>query len=90
MQTAGRDAYIPRSLFGILVADGEGEKVFHAGTKQDGEQVVTAGGRVLCATALGHSVTEAQKRAYSLLNEINWDGVEFRTDIAYRAIAREQ
>ena len=78
------------AISGLRVDYAEGEKVFHAGTKQDGENVVTAGGRVLCATALGHTVTEAQKRAYALLNEINWDGVEFRTDIAYRAIAREQ
>jgi phosphoribosylamine--glycine ligase len=78
------------AISGLRVDYAEGEKVFHAGTKQDGENVVTAGGRVLCATALGHTVTEAQKRAYALVNEINWDGVEFRTDIAYRAIAREQ
>lgn len=78
------------AISGLRVDYAEGEKVFHAGTNQDGENVVTAGGRVLCATALGHTVTEAQKRAYALLNEINWDGVEFRTDIAYRAIAREQ
>jgi phosphoribosylamine--glycine ligase len=78
------------AISGLRVDYAEGEKVFHAGTKQDGEDVVTAGGRVLCATALGHTVTEAQKRAYALVNEINWDGVEFRTDIAYRAIAREQ
>ena len=78
------------AISGLRVDYAEGEKVFHAGTKQDGENVVTAGGRVLCATALGHTVTEAQKRAYALVNEINWDSVEFRTDIAYRAIAREQ
>jgi phosphoribosylamine--glycine ligase len=78
------------AISGLRVDYAEGEKVFHAGTKQDGENVVTAGGRVLCATALGHTVTEAQKRAYALVNEINWDGVEFRTDIAYRAIPREQ
>ena len=78
------------AISGLRVDYAEGEKVFHAGTKQDGENVVTAGGRVLCATALGHTVTEAQKRAYALVNEINWGGVEFRTDIAYRAIAREQ
>ncbi|TLX47301.1 phosphoribosylamine--glycine ligase [Pseudoalteromonas phenolica] len=78
------------AISGLRVDYAEGEKVFHAGTKQDGENVVTAGGRVLCATALGHTVTEAQKRAYALVNEINWDGVEFRTDIAYRAITREQ
>ncbi|RZM81526.1 phosphoribosylamine--glycine ligase [Pseudoalteromonas rubra] len=78
------------AISGLRVAYPEGEKVFHAGTKQDGDAVVTAGGRVLCATALGHTVTEAQKRAYALVQEINWDGVEYRTDIAYRAIAREQ
>ncbi|MEC4088471.1 phosphoribosylamine--glycine ligase [Pseudoalteromonas rubra] len=78
------------AISGLRVTYPEGEKVFHAGTKQDGDAVVTAGGRVLCATALGHTVTEAQKRAYTLVQEINWDGVEYRTDIAYRAIAREQ
>jgi phosphoribosylamine--glycine ligase len=78
------------AISGLRTEYAEGEKVFHAGTKQNGEEIVTAGGRVLCATALGHSVTEAQKRAYALVNEISWDGVEFRTDIAYRAIAREQ
>ncbi|ASD68381.1 phosphoribosylamine--glycine ligase [Pseudoalteromonas piscicida] len=77
------------AISGLQVNYAEGEKVFHAGTKQDGEHVVTAGGRVLCATALGHTVTEAQKRAYSLVKDIHWDGVEYRTDIAYRAIARE-
>lgn len=77
------------AISGLQVSYPEGEKVFHAGTKQDGEHVVTAGGRVLCATALGHTVTEAQKRAYSLVKDIHWEGVEYRTDIAYRAIARE-
>ncbi|TMO60089.1 phosphoribosylamine--glycine ligase [Pseudoalteromonas aurantia] len=77
-------------ISGLQVSYAEGEKVFHAGTKQDGESVVTAGGRVLCATALGHTVTEAQKRAYALVKDIQWNGVEYRTDIAYRAIAREQ
>ncbi|MCF2857309.1 phosphoribosylamine--glycine ligase [Pseudoalteromonas sp. SMS1] len=78
------------AISGLQVEYSEGEKVFHAGTKQQGDDVVTAGGRVLCATALGHSVTEAQKRAYALVKDIHWDGVEYRTDIAYRAIAREQ
>ncbi|NUZ10798.1 phosphoribosylamine--glycine ligase [Pseudoalteromonas sp. McH1-7] len=77
------------AISGLQVSYPEGEKVFHAGTKQDGEHVVTAGGRVLCATALGYTVTEAQKRAYSLVKDIHWEGVEYRTDIAYRAIARE-
>jgi phosphoribosylamine---glycine ligase len=65
-------------------------KVFHAGTALVNDQIVTAGGRVLCATALGKSVTEAQKRAYELIRTIHWDEVHFRTDIGYRAIAREQ
>ena len=65
-------------------------KIFHAGTALQGEQVVTSGGRVLCATALGHSVTEAQQKAYQLTGKIAWDGVFYRKDIAYRAIAREQ
>ena len=65
-------------------------KTFHAGTANNNGDIVTAGGRVLCATALGQSVTEAQKAAYELLHEISWDEVQFRTDIAYRAIEREQ
>ncbi len=67
-----------------------GEKVFHAGTKLSDNKVVTSGGRVLCATALGNSVTEAQARAYDLTRQIDWKDVYFRNDIAYRAIAREQ
>ncbi|MAZ87440.1 MAG: phosphoribosylamine--glycine ligase [Cellvibrionaceae bacterium] len=66
-----------------------GEKVFHAGTQLSGDDVVTSGGRVLCATALGNSVTEAQARAYDLTRQIDWKDVYFRNDIAYRAIARE-
>ena len=78
------------AISGLQVTYPEGEKVFHAGTKQDGDNVVTAGGRVLCATALGNTVTEAQQRAYKLVDQISWEGMEYRTDIAYRAIAREQ
>ena len=55
-----------------------------------GDDVVTAGGRVLCATALGNTVTEAQQRAYELAKKISWNGMFYRNDIAYRAIAREQ
>lgn len=65
-------------------------KTFHAGTSVKAGEVVTAGGRVLCATALGDNVTQAQRSAYELLKEISWPGVEYRTDIAYRAIEREQ
>lgn len=78
-------------ISGLPETDPEGEKAFHAGTSlsQNSGYVVTNGGRVLCATALGHSVTEAQQRAYALAERIHWDGVFYRKDIAYRAIARE-
>ena len=52
--------------------------------------MVTAGGRVLCATALGETVTSAQEKAYQLLNQVSWENVMYRTDIAYRAIEREK
>ncbi|WP_185235550.1 phosphoribosylamine--glycine ligase [Teredinibacter franksiae] len=79
---------------GILIeglGNGESEnaKIFHAGTSLKNGKVVTNGGRVLCATALGNTVTEAQKNAYTLANNIHWEDVYMRTDIAYRAIARE-
>lgn len=65
------------------------QKVFHAGTTEKDGDVVTAGGRVLCACALGESVSDAQQKAYSLASQIKWNGIYYRTDIGYRAIARE-
>jgi phosphoribosylamine--glycine ligase len=65
-------------------------KIFHAGTSISDGNVVTNGGRVLCAVALGDSVTAAQASAYELAKQIQWNKVYYRTDIAYRAIAREQ
>ncbi|MBA3988927.1 MAG: phosphoribosylamine--glycine ligase [Idiomarina sp.] len=65
-------------------------KVFHAGTAVKDQQVVTQGGRVLCCTALGDTVTEAQAHAYALVKGIQWDGAYYRRDIAHRAITREQ
>ena len=77
-------------ISGLATNQETDRKTFHAGTANNNGDIVTAGGRVLCATALGQSVTEAQKAAYELLHEISWDDVQFRTDIAYRAIKREQ
>ena len=69
------------------VADG---KVFHAGTKlREDDMVVTNGGRVLCVTALGDTVAQAQQRAYELMKDIHWEGSFSRSDIGYRAIERE-
>ena len=64
-------------------------KVFHAGTKTVAGRATTAGGRVLCACALGDSVTQAQQRAYELAGRIHWDSVFYRSDIGYKAVARE-
>ncbi|BEO83332.1 phosphoribosylamine--glycine ligase [Serratia marcescens] len=66
-------------------ADG---KVFHAGTRLQDNDVVTSGGRVLCVTALGDTVAQAQQRAYQLAEGIEWPGSFCRKDIGYRAIAR--
>ena len=66
-------------------------KVFHAGTAQAADgSIVTAGGRVLCVTALGNTVSAAQQQAYQGVKAIHWEGAEFRRDIAFRAIAREK
>ncbi|WP_447937613.1 phosphoribosylamine--glycine ligase [Thermomonas fusca] len=66
-------------------------KVFHAGTALDAAgNVVSAGGRVLCVTALGASVSEAQRNAYAGVDAIRWAHEFHRNDIGWRAIAREQ
>ena len=69
--------------------DVEVAKVFHAGTTMKDGEVVTNGGRVLGVTALGSSALEANEKAYAAVNQISFNGAEFRTDIGYRAIARE-
>ncbi len=65
-------------------------KVFHAGTAMQDGKLVTSGGRVLCAVALGNSVSEAQRDAYALVDRIRWEGMFCRRDIGYRAVARER
>jgi phosphoribosylamine--glycine ligase len=77
-------------ISGLETNTANDRKIFHAGTAEKDGAIVTAGGRVLCATALGNNVTQAQQSAYELLKQISWQGVEYRTDIAYRAIEREQ
>ena len=69
---------------------GENSKVFHAGTTLDEKNIVTNGGRVLCAVALGKNVTEAAANAYDITEKIDWEGAFYRHDIGYRAIKREQ
>ena len=78
------------NISGLPTTEVSGEKVFHAGTTAKDGNTVTNGGRVLCATALGNTVLEAQKTAYALAKKISWKGMFYRNDIAYRAIAREK
>ncbi|MCH9673422.1 MAG: phosphoribosylamine--glycine ligase [Gammaproteobacteria bacterium] len=73
-----------------LDSDFADSKVFHAGTALADGNVVTAGGRVLCACALGNTVTDAQHAAYARVEEIRWEEMYYRRDIGYRAVAREK
>jgi len=63
-----------------------GSKIFHAGTKLDAGNIISNGGRVLCATALGGDIKEAQEKAYHLTSSVSWDGSYFRTDIGFKGI----
>lgn len=77
-------------IFGLAKTLPNGCKVFHAGTKLQDGKIVTVGGRVLCATALGNTVAEAQRLAYEAAGQISWDGEFHRSDIGWRAIEREK
>jgi phosphoribosylamine---glycine ligase len=77
-------------ISGLKAAAALPGKVFHAGTRLDGAEVVTAGGRVLCAVGLGDTVAAAQAQAYGLVHSIHWNLVQYRRDIGYRAIEREK
>ena len=78
------------TITGLEDADSADQKVFHAGTANSGDNVVTSGGRVLCVVGLGDSVAAAAASAYESVDKIAWDGVYSRRDIGHRAIAREQ
>jgi phosphoribosylamine--glycine ligase len=71
-----------------LPAPADDCKVFHAGTRLEGKELVTSGGRVLCVTALGDSVKMARSRAYEAVDRIRFDGMQYRKDIGHRAIKR--
>jgi phosphoribosylamine--glycine ligase len=61
-------------------------KIFHAGTKLDKENIYSNGGRVLCATALGTDIKDAQTKAYKLIEKVKWEGAYYRTDIGFKAL----
>jgi phosphoribosylamine--glycine ligase len=77
------------AIKGLPTGESKDSKVFHAGTRQSGKDVVTTGGRVLCACALGDTIAEAQNKAYRLVRHIDWDNVYYRTDIGFKAIDRK-
>lgn len=77
-------------ISGLDIVDDNRTKVFHAGTKEQGDRIVTNGGRVLCVTGLGDSVESAQQTAYLGVDKIHWEGAFHRRDIGWRAIEREQ
>lgn len=78
------------TIKGLPEQESSGEKVFHAGTAKNNGDIVTAGGRVLCATALGDNISQAQTRAYQLAKQISWNKLYKRLDIGHRAISREK
>ncbi|MCU0735342.1 MAG: phosphoribosylamine--glycine ligase [Methylotetracoccus sp.] len=75
-------------ISGLERNDDRGTKVFHAGTRRDGDRVLTDGGRVLCVCALGGTVAEAQQKAYARASGIDWNGCYYRRDIGHRAVSR--
>ena len=76
-------------ISGLPEDDDEGSKVFHAGTRIDGADVVTSGGRVLCVVGLGESLLDAKHKAYEIVAGITWVDEFHRNDIGQRAVARE-
>ena len=79
-----------KPISGLDQAAGADVKIFHAGTRLSGSEVLSDGGRVLCAVALGSSVSEARERAYRAVKKISWEGAFWRSDIGYRAVQREE
>ena len=81
-------AYATGEAISGLDSDTPDSKVFHAGTRFDGNQVVTAGGRVLCVVGLGEDVAQAQRNAYQRTSQVQWPGMAYRKDIGFRALRR--
>ena len=81
------DAYQKGDVISGLPTEEQADrKIFHAGTQQVGDDIVTSGGRVLCAVALGDTILEAQTKAYELADSIHWNNIYYRTDIGFKAI----
>ena len=82
-------SYASGELISNIPPESDSGKVFHAGTRQDDDgNIVSSGGRVLCAVGLGNDVAEAQRQAYKLVEEIDWKSAYYRTDIGFKALKR--
>jgi len=81
------DAYQKGDVIsGLSTEEKADRKIFQAGTQQQGDNIVTSGGRVLCACALGETIQEAQTKAYELVDTVKWDNMFYRTDIGFKAL----
>lgn len=81
------EAYNKGEIITGIPVENKSSKVFHAGTERDQQgNIVSNGGRVLCAVALGEDIKQAQENAYQLVDQINWEGSYYRTDIGFKAI----
>ncbi len=81
------DAYQKGDIIsGLSTEEKADRKIFQAGTQQQGDNIVTSGGRVLCACALGETIQEAQTKAYELVDTVKWDNMFYRTDIGFKAL----
>jgi phosphoribosylamine--glycine ligase len=79
------EAYKKGEIINLPIEESN-SKIFHAGTRLDAGNITSNGGRVLCATALGADIKEAQEKAYRLINSVSWKGGYFRTDIGFKGI----
>ena len=79
------EAYTKGEIINLPIEESN-SKIFHAGTRLDAGNITSNGGRVLCATALGRDIKEAQEKAYQLINSVSWEGSYFRTDIGFKGI----
>jgi phosphoribosylamine--glycine ligase len=78
---------VGKPISGLETAPSEAVQIFHAGTRRDNGNIVTAGGRVLAVTALGETVAAARARAYETVSQIHFEGCQYRRDIALSAVS---
>ena len=78
--------YVANKIVDIVESQDKDSKIFHAGTELKNNKIITSGGRVFCATALGKDLKEAQSKAYETVKNISFDGAYYRKDIGNKGI----